>query len=294
MSPFAEQAVHKDGRTTENLRVLRAVQTSSIFKPVIDQAPIPPDTNDHGAFSSFFSSLLELGKNTNHFELFTMDGGFCSLYNAALIDTAGYAFLMTLKENQHDLYKETQRIVTSLVDTTPPEAATQWERHGGEMVKRELWRTPALNGYPTTAGEWNCLRRLWLVRTTRQPINGSPIVSSRFFVTNLLKNRLTARQCLDVVLSKWGVEDDCFWSLDREWQEDLRAWCLKNEAVLCQSDLRIMAYHICRIVRRRRGRCRKDGRFEWPAWSMIFHWIERALTIPLPLWVCRLEGLPVT
>jgi hypothetical protein len=27
---------------------------------------------------------------------------------------------------------------------------------------------------------------------------------------------------------------------------------------------------------------------------MIFHWIERALTIPLPLWVCRLEGLPVT
>jgi predicted transposase YbfD/YdcC len=291
ISRFAQKAVHHDGNITYNLRVLRAVLTSSVYKPCIDQMPVMPETNEQGAFHEFFDDLVRREKRKDGFELFTMDSGFCYLPVANRMDDAGYAYLMALKKGQPELFKEAERVLLSKMKKEAPEAVTDWEIHGSDRVKRALWRTSDMAGYPTTTGVWNHLRQVWVVRTTRRKASGKEETSLRYFVTNLLWNRLNADECLSVVRSHWGVEDDCFWSLDREWQEDLRAWCLKEEAVLCQSYLRIMAYNICQILRRRRGRDRKNGKREWPSWNTIFHWIEKALISPIAEWALRIEGL---
>jgi hypothetical protein len=294
MSRFAQKAEHNDGRVTYNLRVLRAIQTSSIFRPCIDQMPVPPETNEQGAFHAFFADLVKRGKRNGRFELFTLDSGYCYLPLADRIDQEGYAYLIALKMGQPELIKEAERILLRKMKNEMPEAVLDWEIHGSDRVKRELWRTMDMAGYPTTSGEWRHLRQVWVVRTTRRKSTGKEETSLRYFVTNLPRNRLNADECLSVVRAHWAVEDDCFWTLDKEWQEDLRAWCLKEEAVLCQSYLRILAYNICQIIRRRRGRYRKDGSREWPSWDDIFHWVERALTYPIAEWALQIEGLAGT
>jgi predicted transposase YbfD/YdcC len=37
----------------------------------------------------------------------------------------------------------------------------------------------------------------------------------------MLKNRLSARECLEVVRLHWGIENDLFGSLDIHWKEDI-------------------------------------------------------------------------
>jgi hypothetical protein len=291
MSAYAQKAEHKDGRVTYNLRVLRAVYTSSVFKPCIDQMPIPPDTNDMGAFSAFFDDLVEKNARRILYELFTLDGGFSSLAIAEHINSAGYAYLIALKQNQPELLREAERILAPMMESFAPEAQTDWEPHGSYSVKRELWRTFHMIGFPTTSGTWHHLRQVWIVRTTRKNRDGATTKTVRFFMTNLLKNRLKAYECLAVVRAHWGIENDVFCSLDMQWDEDSRAWCLKGEAVLCQSFLRLIAYNACQIIRRRRGRPRIDGSIVWPAWKTVFHWAEQALTFPFPQWILKVEGL---
>ena len=217
MSRFAQRANHEDGRVTYNLKVLRAVQTSSIFRPCIDQMPVPPETNEQGAFHAFFADIVERGKRNGRFELFTLDSGYCYRTIADRIDQEGYAYLMALKMGQRELLKEAKRILLLKMKNEMPEAVSDWEIHGGDRVKRELWRTMEMAGYPTTSGEWKHLRQVWLVRTTRRKATGKEETSLLYFVTNLLRNRLNPKECLAVVRAHWGVENDCFWSMDKAW-----------------------------------------------------------------------------
>jgi hypothetical protein len=84
----------------------------------------------------------------------------------------------------------------------------------------------------------------------------------------------------------WGIENDLFGSLDIHWKEDCRAWCYKGEGVLNQSYLRLLAYNICQIIRRRGGK-----KIAWPSWYEVFHWIMQALIISFPKWVLQEEKL---
>ena len=85
------------------LFVLNATLISSAAAVCIDQAPIPADTNDMGAFPSFFAALIRVYGRANLAELFTLDAGFCSEANARLIDDAGKAYWISLKDNQPEL-----------------------------------------------------------------------------------------------------------------------------------------------------------------------------------------------
>jgi hypothetical protein len=44
------------------------------------------------------------------------------------------------------------------------------------------------------------------------------------FIPSLPMNRLMPAQCLAASRAHWGIEDDGFWTLDTQWNEDTRAW----------------------------------------------------------------------
>jgi hypothetical protein len=236
----------KDKTPFWSFRVVRAVLISAAAKVCMDQAAIPAKTNDMGVFKDFFLDLVREYGRSNLFEIVTADAGFCSLENATVVDGAHYAYVFALKGNQAELHQEAQRVLLPLAQSTPPEAETEWELAKGEKLKRRFWRTLQLANWL----DWTHLRQVWLVRKVRQEDDGSEtVVEDRFFVTNLPVNRLTASDCLGVVRRHWGIENDCFWTVDTQWEEDTGLWVRKGTGLEVCSLLRMIAYNLMVTLR---------------------------------------------
>ena len=241
-------------------RVVRAVLVSAAAKVCIDQAPIPAKTNDMGVFEDFFRSLIREYGRSNLFEVVTADAGFCSLANATLVAREGYSYVFGLKLNQPELHEETRRILLPLAESTPPQAETEWEPEKGRKVKRRFWRTLDLAGWL----DWTHLRQVWLVRKVRLEADGSEsFLEDRFFVTNLPVNRLAIRDCLEVVRRHWGIENDCFWTLDTQWKEDAGLWVRKGHGLLVCSLVRMIAYNLVVTLREVHAKAEHWRRKTW-------------------------------
>jgi predicted transposase YbfD/YdcC len=136
-----------------------------------------------------------------------------------------------------------------------------------------------LAGYPTSAGEWEHLRQVWLVRQETMDKDESIAVEDRYFITSLTWNYLKPEQALLVVRNHWGIENDTFNSLDLQWQEDNRRWCTKGNAIWVLGLLRMMAYNLVQHLRKRHLRL-KDEKGNWrtpPSWRITFTAVNNAL-----------------
>ena len=112
----------------------------------------------------------------------------------------------------------------------------------------------------------------------------------RYFLTNLPAQRFTAKQILAVVRAHWGIENDCFWTLDTQWREDFVPWCSSGSAVEALSWIRLMAYNLMQRARRRNLRRSTDANSVVappPAWRNVLRWVRDALRLDLRV------GVPV-
>lgn len=261
-------------------RVLRAVVTSAPSKPCVDQLPVPPETNEMGTFEAFFNDLVRAYGRGDLFEIVTTDAGFTSKHNADLVHAADKAYVLALKYTQPELHAEAERLLRSKTSKAP-DAETPWEKVQGRTVHRRLYRTSEIAGFH----DWAHLQQAWLVVQETQHPDGRVDIEERFFLTSLRPGRLTAAQSLRVVRGHWGIENDCFWSLDMQWGEDALPWCTTGQAVEVLGLLRLMAYNLLQLARKRHLRERRaDGRAaDPPAWRRIFDWVRQALRLPGPL-----------
>ena len=260
------------------LRVMRAVLTSAAGKPALDQMVIPPQTNEMGIFPAFFLRLVTTFGAL--FEILTVDAGMTSLANANLVDKEQRAYVMALKENQPELHAEAQRLLLPKT-AEAPEAQTPWEQHGGRSVQRSLYRSEEIAG----AHGWTHLRQVWLVRQVSRYPDGRVSVEDRYYLTNLRSGRLKPAQMLLVVRNHWGIENDCFWSLDAQFGEDDHPWVTTGRALLVLGVLRLMAYNVLQWARKRhlRRRNASGGLTDPPSWKSLFRWVQQALRLPLDL-----------
>jgi hypothetical protein len=103
-------------------RVLLALLTSARPRLFLDQRTLVAAENEMGAFAAFWAQLLQTYGRLHLFELVTLEAGYCSLANAILIDAAGYGYVLGLKENQPELWREAQRLLLPLAASQRPEA----------------------------------------------------------------------------------------------------------------------------------------------------------------------------
>ena len=75
VNDFCQRSHKESGMPYWNFRVLRAVLVSAAAPVCLDQAPIPAETNDMGAFPDFFLSLRREYSRSQLFEVVTMDAG---------------------------------------------------------------------------------------------------------------------------------------------------------------------------------------------------------------------------
>lgn len=257
--------------------------TSAEAKPCLDQAPIGAKTNEMGCFPAFFGGLMTAYGGNDLFEVVTVDAGMVSRANADLIHAANKGYVMALKDGQPELLAEAQRL---LGKNGKPDFETGVEVYQGRRVRRRLFRTTEMAGYHG----WSHLRQIWRVEKETRDVDGNLVEhENRYFLTNLTPGRLTAAQILDVVRGHWGIENDCFWTLDTQWGEDAVPWCSQGIAVEVLSWLRLMAYTLLQLARRTHLRLRlpNGDRQDPPPWRRIFQWVRQAWRRPL------VEAIPV-
>ncbi len=253
------EAQLQDGRY--NLRWMRAVLVSAASRPCIDQDVIPAKTNEMGHLATFWAALVEAYGRSSLFEAVTLDAGYTSKENAALIDRDGYAYVMRVKCTQPTLLDELQRQLAGRIHE--PEATTPWESRHGRQLQQRLVRSQEMADYDG----WAHLRQGWLVQTVERDAKGvEHVVLERWYITNLLWNRLTGRQILELVRRHWAIENDCNWVLDVEWKEDTHPWCTNaseardHHPQRTLSWLRMLGYNLVTWLMRVRLRSRPKWR----------------------------------
>jgi predicted transposase YbfD/YdcC len=267
-----------DGSPYWLARVLRAVLTSAAGKPCVDQVPIGSKTNEVASFAAFFNELVAAYGGGDLFEIVTMDAGIVSLANADCIHAANKAYVMALKGSQPELQAEAHRRLGSR--DRKPDYETEVEVYQGRRVQRRLYRTTDMAGY----NDWTHLRQVWRVEKETRDTEGKLIeTEDRYFLSSVPTGRLTSAQILLVVRGHWGIENDCFWTLDTQWREDAVPWCSQGLAVEVLSWLRLMAYNLLQFARRAHLRLRApDGTLAPPPpWRHLFEWVRQAWRRPL-------------
>ncbi len=253
---------------------LRSVLTSAAGKPAIGQWMQPPGHGEATEFVQFFKWLVETYARRGLIEIFDVDAGFTSRSNFALVDAAGYGAVMGLKGNQPDLHEFATQTLERLAKSEPAQAETPWECQNGQRIRRQLWRTDKGDNYLG----WKNLRQIWLVRQTTTDKEGNVVhVEDRYFISNVLWNRLKPRQILTLVRGHWGVENDCFKSLDVQWKEDTKPWWTEGNAVQSLGIMRLMAYNLVQALRKRHVRVWTAKRWEPTPWRTIFEFMRLAL-----------------
>lgn len=275
----AQKGHRSDGSPYWLSRMLRAVLTSSPARPCLDQLSIGAKTNEMGDFAAFFDAVMAAYGQGNLFEIVTTDAGMTSKANADRVHAANKAYVMALKGTQPELLAEARRLLLPRAGQTP-EAQTPWETYKGKQVQRRLYRTAEIAGYH----EWQHLRQVWLVEQHTRDAAGKVEVEQRFFLASVPWGRLTPAQILIVVRGHWGIENDCFWTLDTQWLEDAVPWCSSGKAVGVVSWIRLMAYNLLQLARKRHLRLRRDDGALGapPPWRRMFDWVRQALRLELP------------
>lgn len=261
--------------------VLRATLTSAWCKPCILQEPLPPGVGEAAHFPSAVRQLERAYGRSGLIEVIDGDAGLCSLENANYVHDSGYMYVFGLKGNQPLLHQAAQVVLYKRMNEYEPEAVTPWEPRDGKRIRRLLWRSPEIRGFETSVGAWEHIEQVWLVRQETRDTAGNIQIEDRFFITSIPWRRLTPSQIVAVVRGHWGVENDTFNSLDVQWREDHGPWSTKDNAVWALGVLRLMAYNIAQLLRRRHlCKRRADGTRATPvAWSELFEYVREALRL---------------
>lgn len=257
-------------------RVLNATLISAAAPVCIDQMPIPAATNDMGAFPDFFAGLMGTYGRAGLFELVSMDSGFCSQANARLIDDAGKAYFISLKDNQPELRREAERVLLAQAKRCEPEAQTDWESDSSRgWICRQLWRTDEMAGW----GAWTHLRQVVLVRVLAREGKDGPVrvLEDRYYVTNLVRGRLDGQKLLRLVRAHWRIENDLHGALDIQWQEDHGRWVQRGNGLPVTSLLRALAYNLLSLLRAVHLR---SVEARAAAWHQLRDWVRDAMVWP--------------
>lgn len=263
-----------DGSPYWLVRALRAVLTSAVGKPALWQLPIPPHTNEMGCFVAMFDALRQAYDAL--FEVITVDSGMTCKAHAAYVHAAGKGYVMAVKDNQPELLRELVRVLVPQTDLASL-AHSDWERLKGHSVQRRLYRTVELAGLPG----WESLRQGWLVRAVHRADDGREQHEDRFFLSNVPVGRLSPSQILRVVREHWSIENDCNWTLDMVLAEDDLPMCTQGTATLTLGVLRLLAYNLLQLARRKHLRPRpSEPGCDGPqlSWREVLRAFDHALT----------------
>ncbi|MFT5429409.1 MAG: hypothetical protein ACI9OJ_000079 [Myxococcota bacterium] len=248
------------------VRTLTCCLITSPAKPVLDAGPIPAATNEVGHFATYWNELISAYGRTDIFSMVTLDAGFTSAENAALIHETGYAYLMRLKDARREL---TSSAIRRLGHLSPRQAKEEThDKVGSSVVTRRLWIEPIedVEGWPHARG-------ILRVQSSTDA-NGGEILHDRYYVTNYAAAGLNAGHWLALVRGHWAVENNNHWVFDTAFAEDANPQILTPQGMLNMILFRRIGYTILAFFRAVTLRSEPSRATPWPA---LLRAVNRAL-----------------
>jgi predicted transposase YbfD/YdcC len=150
----------------------------------------------------------------------TIDAMGCQKQIAAKIIERDADYVLTLKENQGNLYNDVQELFsyakeTGFVDCDYHKTV---DKGHGRIDIRECWviSSPDYLLYLRNRSDWAQLRTLLMVKRERH-LDGQIETEIRYYISSLVSR---AQYLLDAVRGHWGVENRLHWVLDIAFRED--------------------------------------------------------------------------
>jgi hypothetical protein len=264
-------APEKYGQRQRDHAVVRTITSclvTTVGRPCLDAHPVPPETNEMGAFLPALDALL-YAYGRSLFDVVLYDAGACSRGNAAGVIDRGLDYVFCLTENQPDLLREATRVL----DHLPLESAhaTATDLDGGDIVTWWAWVTDELAGWLDWP-ELNAVVRIHKVTTDK---HGNVKASEdRYYVSSVFSTRLTPDEWLDLIRRRWGVENQCHMIWDKILREDKRPWILAPAGMVVVQLLRRLAYNLLTLFR---SVTLRSERTRSQSWTHLMRDIYRSL-----------------
>jgi len=232
-----------DSNVAGRIGTMTATLCSSEARPCIDVYLIPAKTNEMGVFAGALDALLAAYGNLDLFRLVTYDAGACSKANADHIRSRNLHYLFGLKGSQPQLLYWAKLSFNDR-NADAPDARTI-DGKGLGQVTRSIFLLPCPDG----TEEWSHLRTIVRVDSSGFDQLGRPTTETRYFLSSLSTDRLSANQWLTVVRRHWAVEST-HQVLDVTFEEDERPWVLHNPRLTATiMILRRIGYSLLTIFR---------------------------------------------
>ncbi len=150
----------------------------------------------------------------------TIDAIGCQKEIVKLIAEQDADYIITLKKNQGQLYKNVEQLFKEAIRTDfqgiqHSAYHTREQARGREEIRHYLMLTDIDERVDPT-DKWQKLKSIGLVESVRT-VNGKTTVETRYYITSLPKN---AELFAQSVRSHWGIENSLHWVLDVALNED--------------------------------------------------------------------------
>lgn len=245
------------------LYVLRAHLVSSSARPCLDQIFLDGKTGETTGFRELLPRVASLFPKL--FQIVMGDAEFLSRANAQLVISLKKFYVFALKANRMRLYK-------LAVETLRNQPIVAWseERYQGYFYRRELRRAPCPDNVNVPGA-----KEFWLVTQTKLDDDGTILHTKlRYFVTSLEWNAKASDRILLLVRLHWGIENNGNWTMDTQFDDDVRCPCKHGYGAVVINWLRVLAYNLTAITR---SRLPKHDKLP-PSWRRVKSLIEQALT----------------
>lgn len=240
------------------VRTLSVSLVSAQAAVCLDAVPIAKEQSESSAFPEALASLQREYGNSGLFEIITADAGISDASNAGLVHQAGLGYVFAVKGDQPTLFDEATRLLANL--TREESEHEDIDTEGQLTVVRHIWRTHEINGFH----DWEHLRTAVRVETERIDSKGETVsCESRYFLTNVLPNRLSAQQWIRLVRWHWRVENDVHQTLDVALGEDDHPWLDAAYGLLLMALLRRVALNLLLLYRNVSRRGERKAAIPW-------------------------------
>ncbi len=223
---------------------MTACLVSTPARPCLDAYPIPPTTNEMGTYIDALDALLGVYGRTL-FDVIMFDAGACSLANAKATIERALDYVFCLRDNQPELLREAERVLGSRpLDSA---AAVSTDLDGDEVVVRRLWCTSSMAGWLDWGPHLRTVIRVHVTRTDKT--TGAARSESRYYISSLCADHMTAEQWQTLIRRRWSVENQNHNTWDRIFLEDDRPWLRRPQGMVVMMLLRRLTYNMLAIYR---------------------------------------------
>ena len=277
---YAQQKTHDDGLKSYGMvRTITSVLVTSSAKVVLDAMPVPAETNETGIFPHAFGALMR--KYGGLVDLVMYDAGATSMENMAHVVGAGKHFLFCIADKRWLLFQKAELVLGDCREDRVQARSEEILSKSTSLV-RSLFIATAPSGYK----DWEHIRTILRVRY--ETVENGVIVSeeNRYLVSSVAPTAITGKQWLALIRSRWGVENNCHWTLDAIFKEDDHPWIEADpRGTVVIMVLRRIAYDLLTLFRSVTLRSEETRATPWKA---LLAWVYDALIAST---VAQLEDL---